>query len=158
MTRTTSALGAYLMREVPARSAARYVHQLQKNATILGSKPSGIGQYPFDFLEDLLVFKQILPHGAGWAGHHAGAASLAQRLVDSGFMNLAEERNGVIGTHGDTGLASAANLLHHVGGIGLGLDISRIDQGQSFGGGGAGLGHGFAYRIIIWRRRLDHTV
>ncbi len=27
----------YFTREIPARSAAAYVHQLQKNATILGS-------------------------------------------------------------------------------------------------------------------------
>jgi hypothetical protein len=30
-------LGGYDNREVPARSAAVYVHQLQKNATIVGS-------------------------------------------------------------------------------------------------------------------------
>src|SRR5271157_1430895 len=38
ITRMTRTLGAYLMRAVPARSAARYEHQLQQKPTILGSK------------------------------------------------------------------------------------------------------------------------
>jgi hypothetical protein len=33
--------GAYLSLDTPARSAAVYVHQLQKNATIRGSQLSG---------------------------------------------------------------------------------------------------------------------
>jgi len=64
-------LGAYFMREVPAKSAARYVHQLQKNATIRGSNAacdSGarvswrlrIGQDSLDLLENLLILKEIL--------------------------------------------------------------------------------------------------
>ena len=38
MTRTMRTLGAYLIRAVPAPSAARYEHQLQKKPTIFGSK------------------------------------------------------------------------------------------------------------------------
>ncbi len=37
--RTTRTLGGYCKREVPARSAPVYVHQLHKKATICGSKP-----------------------------------------------------------------------------------------------------------------------
>src|SRR5208282_5730965 len=43
ITRRTRTLGAYLMRAVPARSAARYEHQLQQKPTILGSKGSDMG-------------------------------------------------------------------------------------------------------------------
>jgi hypothetical protein len=35
--------GEYLTREMPARSAAAYVHQLQKKATIRGSQDSWAG-------------------------------------------------------------------------------------------------------------------
>jgi len=38
ITRMMRTLGAYLMRAVPARSAARYEHQLHMNPTILGFK------------------------------------------------------------------------------------------------------------------------
>jgi hypothetical protein len=37
MTRMIRTFDAYFIRETPARSAAVYVHQLQKNATIRGS-------------------------------------------------------------------------------------------------------------------------
>ena len=97
MTRT---LGACFSRETPARSAAVYVHQLQKNATIRGSQAFVSGfitglacchlrwyrfsrpKQSFDFAEDLLVLEQVLPDGARRAGGHAGAAALAERLVD----------------------------------------------------------------------------
>ena len=91
MTRTTSALGAYLMREVPARSAARYVHQLQKKATILGSKSSGIGQYPFGRSSEFwLVLRMALRSNplillgmwrTGWQLMRAGRLSLRQDRI-----------------------------------------------------------------------------
>ena len=40
ITRMMRTFGAYLMRAEPARSAARYEHQLQRKPTIFGSKVS----------------------------------------------------------------------------------------------------------------------
>src|SRR5271157_5117986 len=137
ITRTTSALAAYLMREVPARSAARYVHQLQKKATILGSnssglgfKSSGIAQNTLDFRKDFVILKEVLPDSPGRTGSHAGAAALAEHLVDAGFVNFVDEGNGAIGAHGNAGLAAAADGLFHVGGVGLGFHVAGVDERQ----------------------------
>ena len=95
----TRALGAYLSREMPARSAAVYVHQLQKNATMRGSKPLFLMQVQVDHaswtyvscstpsisLVDLLVLEQVLLMRARRAGGDARAASLAESLVDDGL-------------------------------------------------------------------------
>jgi hypothetical protein len=42
MTRTMRTLGGYCRREVPARSAPAYEHQLQQKATMIGSNCSSL--------------------------------------------------------------------------------------------------------------------
>src|SRR5512135_1858067 len=92
ISRMVRQLAAYFMRDTPARSAAVYVHQLQKNATIRGSQfLSVIGQDPFDLAVDLFVLEQVLDDRTGRAGGHAGPAALAQRLVDGRLLLLLDE-------------------------------------------------------------------
>src|SRR5208283_760976 len=87
ISRITQPLGGYFMRDTPARSAAVYVHQLQKNATMRGCHSrSGIGQYSFHFTQQLIVLKKVLPNRPGGAGSHADTAAFAQGLVDLGLL------------------------------------------------------------------------
>src|SRR5512143_442239 len=90
-------LGKYFMRAVPARSAARYEHQLQVKPMMVGSNCSlmiiapscahefrlEVGhQEPIDLRQNLLVAKAGSADGACGAGRHTRAAALTQRGID----------------------------------------------------------------------------
>src|SRR5512135_413705 len=111
---------------MPARSAAMYVHQLQKKATILGSNSagaaaaplsvSGIREHSPDLLVDLLVLEEVLPRRPGRADRHARPAPLAQDLVDLRLPLLRVHRDRVVGAHRHARLAAGAVLRDDVGG------------------------------------------
>src|SRR5271157_5627003 len=133
MTRTTRTFGAYLSRVVPARSAARYVHQLQKNATILGSNcagaaavsvvVSGIRQHPPDLVVNLLVLEQVLPRRARGTDRHTRAAALAEHLVHPRHALLFVVGDGAVGAHRHAALAAGAVFFDDVSGLRLQLDV-----------------------------------
>src|SRR5208283_2693226 len=81
MSRITRMLAAYFSRETPARSAAVYVHQLQKKATMRGFHSLLISQNSFDLAEHLVVLEEALGDRPRRTGSDARAAALAERFV-----------------------------------------------------------------------------
>src|SRR5512143_3563439 len=102
------------MRDVPARSAPVYVHQLQKKATILGSNcfdVSDIIQHSLDFFIDLIIGEQVLLQCSGWARCHAGAAPFTESAIDLGNFVHGVKTESTVRTEGHTGLASGAKIV-----------------------------------------------
>src|SRR5271157_6095603 len=114
--RMTRTLEAYLSRETPARSAAVYVHQLQKKATMRGCQlVSCMGEHSFDFAEDFVVLEQPLADRAGRAGGDTRAAALAKGGVDERLALFLVEGDGRVGAKRDARFAAGAVLLDDVG-------------------------------------------
>src|SRR5271165_5717350 len=142
MRRMMRTFGAYLSRETPARSAAVYVHQLQKNATMRGCHPgSCMGEHSFDFAEDFVVLEKSLSDRAGWAGGDARPAALAEGGVDGRLALLLIEADGRVGAEREARLAARAVLLGYVGRVRLLLDVAAVDQRHRLGRGRPGLGY-----------------
>jgi len=80
MTRTSRTFAGYINREVPARSAAVYVHQLQTNAMMVGSKsvmvtPPAIRQFKL-FNSYAKIFTDIYGYAPLITSTTIGALSL----------------------------------------------------------------------------------
>src|SRR5581483_251699 len=131
MSRMARTFGAYCIREIPARSAAVYVHQVQKNATIRGSKGrsvSDILQHPLDLREDLRVGEQVLLGRARRARTHADPAPLAHHLVDGGLLPVLVERDRAERAEADAGLAARARRVVDERRARLERDVSAVDH------------------------------
>ena len=87
---STRTLGAYFIRDdagqvgrrVACTSCRRTRRSEARTVVAMAPRSSDIRQHPLDLGEDLLVGEQVLLRGARRAGGDAGAAALAQRLVD----------------------------------------------------------------------------
>src|SRR5208283_4742678 len=102
---------------------------------------SGMGQHSFDFAEDLLVLKQVLVDRTRRTRGHAGAAPLAERLLDDRLLFGLVKGNSKVGTKRNAGFAARTIAFEDVSCVRFELDVALINQGKGLRRGRARLGN-----------------